>query len=66
MAAIVDTNKVPPHSEAAELSVLGTVMLYAGEALPLIGDLQVDDFFFPHHREASTARTCERLLLRIR
>lgn len=50
-----DTARIPPHSEAAELSVLGTVMLYASDALPLVGHLAVDDFFFPHHREAWAA-----------
>jgi replicative DNA helicase len=55
MEHTLDPNRVPPHSEAAELSVLGTVMLYASDALPLVGELQVDDFFFPCHREAWAA-----------
>ena len=49
------TSQVPPHDEAAELSVLGTSLVAPAEALPLLSGLRVDDFFVPAHREAWAA-----------
>jgi replicative DNA helicase len=52
----MDTNeRIPPHDDAAELSVLGSVLLAADKCLPLVGLLAVDDFFLPCHREAWAA-----------
>lgn len=50
-----DAAQVPPHDEAAELSVLGTSLVAPAEALPLLSGLRVDDFFAPEHREAWAA-----------
>ena len=47
-----DTNRTPPHSEAAEKAVLGTVLVAAPECLARLSDLAVNDFFFPCHVEA--------------
>jgi Replicative DNA helicase len=49
------TEQVPPHDEAAELSVLGTVLLAFDKAFPPLATLAIDDFFLPHHREAWSA-----------
>jgi replicative DNA helicase len=50
-----ETEKVPPHDPAAEEAVIGSMLLFASDVLPLAGDLAVDDFFLPHHREAWAA-----------
>ena len=49
------TSQVPPHDEAAELSVLGTVLLAFDKTFPTVATLAIDDFFLPHHREAWSA-----------
>ena len=49
------TEQVPPHDEAAELSILGTVLLAHEATFPSVATLAVDDFFLPHHREAWSA-----------
>ena len=51
----MDDARTPPHDEAAEMSVLGTVLLTASQALPLLSSLRVDDFFDTCHREAWAA-----------
>jgi replicative DNA helicase len=48
----MDAERTPPHSEAAELSVIGTVLVAAPECLSALSDLSSDDFFLPAHREA--------------
>ena len=51
----MDTERTLPHDEAAERSVIGSMLLFAPDVLPLVGDLGVDDFYLPHHREAWAA-----------
>ena len=48
----MDATRTPPHSEAAELAVIGTVIVAATEVLQELADLTVDAFFLPHHRTA--------------
>jgi replicative DNA helicase len=48
----VDTEKKPPHSEAAERAVLGTVLVAAPECLASLTDMVAADFYFPCHCEA--------------
>jgi len=48
----MESEKTPPHSEAAERAVLGTVLVAAPECLAGLADMVQDDFFFPCHREA--------------
>lgn len=50
-----ESERVPPNSVEAEYAVLGTVLLNASNALPLLSELRVDDFFMPEHREAWAA-----------
>ena len=47
--------RTPPHDEAAERSVIGSMLLSAVDVLPLVGDLAVDDFYLPNHREVWAA-----------
>jgi replicative DNA helicase len=49
------TDQVPPNDEAAELSVIGTMLLIPEQVFPLVSGLRADDFFFPPHREAWAA-----------
>ena len=49
------TSQIPPHDEAAELSVLGTMLVSPDSALPLLSGLRADDFFLTEHREAWAA-----------
>ena len=49
------TDQTPPHDEAAELSVLGTILVTPDAALPLLSSLRHDDLFVPCHREAWAA-----------
>lgn len=51
----MDDLRTPPHDEAAERAVIGSMLLFPTEVLPLVGDLAVDDFLLPHHREAWAA-----------
>lgn len=44
-----DDARIPPHSEAAERALLGTVLVAASECLSELSDLTADDFFFPPH-----------------
>ena len=48
----MDTDRTPPHSEAAEWAVLGTVLVAAPECLASLSDMVAADFFFPCHCEA--------------
>ena len=50
-----DDERQAPCDEEAERSVLGATLLYASDVLPIVGDLAVDDFMLPHHREAWAA-----------
>jgi replicative DNA helicase len=52
---MTDASQIPPHDEAAELSVLGTVLLSFDASFAPVATLAVDDFFVPHHREAWAA-----------
>jgi replicative DNA helicase len=58
----VDTERTPPHDESAEAAVIGSMLLFPAEVLPLVGDLAIDDFMIPNHREAWAAilRVAER------
>ena len=47
--------RIPPHSEAAERAVIGAMLVAAQEVFPLLGELAVDTFYLPHHREAWAA-----------
>lgn len=49
-------DKLPsPCDEAAERSVLGSMLLFSEDVTPLIGELAVDDFMIPYHRETWAA-----------
>lgn len=50
-----DIDRLPPHDEAAELSILGSVLLAFDKCFPAVATLAVDEFFLPHHREAWAA-----------
>ena len=52
---MTDPARIPPHDVAAEVSVLGCVLLGAEQAAALVSDLRVDDFFDPVHREVWAA-----------
>jgi replicative DNA helicase len=52
MTSMPTIDRIPPHSEAAELSVIGSVLVASTELLQELADLRVDDFFLPHHRTA--------------
>jgi replicative DNA helicase len=51
----MDDIRTPPHDESAERAVIGSMLLFATDVLSLVGDLAVDDFMLPHHREAWAA-----------
>lgn len=50
-----DSTKLPPFDEAAELAVIGSVLLAADKMLPEVSWLPIDSFLLPHHREAWAA-----------
>ncbi|HVV50497.1 MAG TPA: DnaB-like helicase N-terminal domain-containing protein [Polyangia bacterium] len=46
-----DVARTPPHNIEAEKSVLGAIFIKPAALDEVSGDLQVDDFFLPAHRE---------------
>jgi replicative DNA helicase len=52
MTSMPTMERIPPHSEAAELAVIGTAIVASTEVLQELADLFPDAFFLPHHRTA--------------
>jgi replicative DNA helicase len=52
MTSLPTMDRIPPHSEAAEIAVIGSVIVASTELLQELSDLTPDAFFLPHHRTA--------------